>query len=110
MKKILDSEENDLGFKPLQVEVTGSFEDAFRRFKSLVQKEKILSKYKEKQTYEKPSDKKRRKIREAQERNFLLKQRELLIQSGEWEKRYLKKQKKKQEKLNNKSSEKRNNE
>lgn len=110
MKKILDADDNDLGLKPLQVEVTGSFEDAARRFKSLVQKEKILSKYKEKQSYEKPSDRKRRKIREAQERNYALQQREQLIQSGEWEKRYIKKQKKKQEKINSKLSEKKNNE
>ncbi len=101
-----DYKDNPLGLKPLQVEVTGSFEEAVRRFKSLVQKEKILSKYKEKQVYEKPSDKKRREAREAKERAYLLKQREQMIQSGEWEKRYLKRQQKRQERLNNRSSDK----
>jgi len=97
---------NELGLKPLQVEVTGSFEDAIRKFKSLVQKEKILSKYKERQSYEKPSERKRRKAREARERAFLMRQKEQMIQSGEWEKRYIKRQQKKQEKMNNKSTEK----
>lgn len=101
-----DYRQSELGLKPLEVEVTGSFEDAVRRFKSLVQKEKILSKYKEKQVYEKPSDRKRRKAREAKERAYLMKQREQMIQSGEWEKRYLKKQQKRQQKLNSRSTEK----
>lgn len=50
-------------FLPLQVEVGSNFEDALRRFKSMVQKDKILSLYKEKQHYEKPSEKKRRRSR-----------------------------------------------
>ena len=46
--------------KPLEVIVyNNNFEKAFRAFRALVQKERILSAYKEKQTYEKPSDKKR---------------------------------------------------
>ena len=44
--------------------VNGNFDKAFRMFKSLVQRERILSSYKEKQSYEKPSDKKRRKRNE----------------------------------------------
>lgn len=51
--------------KPLEVKVYGNFEKAVRAFKALVQKEKILSQYKDAQVYEKPSDKKRRKINEA---------------------------------------------
>lgn len=50
--------------QPLEVKVNGNFERAFRIFKSIVQKERILSLYKEKQTYEKPSQKKRRKRNE----------------------------------------------
>lgn len=48
----------------LEVQVFGNFDKAFKIFRSLVQKERILSLYKEKQSYEKPSDKKRRKRNE----------------------------------------------
>lgn len=58
-------------FRPLEVKVTGSFEDAVRRFKSMVQKSKILSEVKERQYFEKPSDKKRRKSKEARQRQKL---------------------------------------
>lgn len=44
------------------------FEYALSIFKSIVQKERILSLYKEKQRYEKPSVKKRRKKIEALQR------------------------------------------
>ncbi len=51
--------------KPLEVRVyNGNFDKALRAFRALVQKERILSAYKEKQSYEKPSDKKRRKRNE----------------------------------------------
>lgn len=49
---------------PLEVKVTGNFDQAMRLFRALVQKEKVLSTYKEKSRYEKPSDKKRRKRNE----------------------------------------------
>jgi small subunit ribosomal protein S21 len=55
---------------PLQVVVYGNFERAFRTFKNLVQKERILSDFKEKQSFEKPSDKKRRKKNEAKRKLF----------------------------------------
>ena len=55
---------------PLQVVVYGNFERAFRTFKNLVQKERILSDFKEKQSFEKPSDKKRRKKNEAKRKRF----------------------------------------
>jgi len=48
----------------LEVKVFGSFDKAMRAFRALVQKERILSLYKEKQSYEKPSDKNRRKRNE----------------------------------------------
>ncbi len=52
--------------QPLEVRVyNNSFDKALRAFRALVQKERILSEYKEKQSYEKPSDKKRRKRNEA---------------------------------------------
>lgn len=50
--------------KFLEVEVNGNFEKAFKIFRSIVQKERILSLYKEKGSFEKPSDKKRRKRNE----------------------------------------------
>lgn len=51
--------------QPLEVKVYGNnFEKALKAFRALVQKERILSAYKEKQTYEKPSDKRRRKKNE----------------------------------------------
>lgn len=50
---------------PLEVKVySGNFDKALRAFRALVQKERILSTYKEKQSYEKPSDKRRRKRNE----------------------------------------------
>lgn len=75
-------------FKPLQVEVRGSssedFEHAHRAFKSLVQKEKVISLYKERQFYEKPSDRKRRKKREAFEKRLSMERKTQLIKAGEW--------------------------
>jgi small subunit ribosomal protein S21 len=50
--------------EPLQVKVYDNLDRALRAFRALVQKERILSLYKEKQFYEKPSDKKRRKRNE----------------------------------------------
>lgn len=51
--------------QPLEVKVfNNNFDKALRAFRALVQKERILSLYKEKQSYEKPSDKKRRKRNE----------------------------------------------
>lgn len=89
-------------FKPLQVEVRDSFEDAVRRFKSEVQKEKIINTIKERRFYEKPSVLKKRKKREADKRKFLAELREKQIQSGEWEKIQKRKEKKKNQKLQDK--------
>src|ERR1035437_8781633 len=51
--------------QPLEVKVYGgNFDRAMRSFRSIVQKERILSIYKEKQSYEKPSQKRRRKRNE----------------------------------------------
>jgi ribosomal protein S21 len=89
---------------PLQIVIAKpcteySFMDAFRKFKSLVQKERIIGIVKEKMAYEKPSQKKRRKSREAVERNRITAMREQQIQSGEWDKRQKKRQQKKQKRL-----------
>jgi small subunit ribosomal protein S21 len=47
--------------KPLEVKVVDNFDRAFKAFRAIVQKEKVISNFKQKQTYEKPSDRKRRK-------------------------------------------------
>lgn len=52
--------------QPLEVKVFGNnFDKALRAFRALVQKERVLSSFKERQSYEKPSDKKRRKKNES---------------------------------------------
>ena len=52
--------------QPLEVKVFGNnFDKALRAFRALVQKERVLSTYKEKQAYEKPSNKRRRKRNES---------------------------------------------
>ncbi len=60
----------------LEVKIHGTskeqFERAVKAFRAIVQKEKILSLYKEKQTYEKPSEKKRRKHNEYLQKQFEL--------------------------------------
>jgi small subunit ribosomal protein S21 len=57
--------------QPFQVVVHGNnFDKAFKLFRSMVQKERTLSLYKEKQGFEKPSDKKRRKRKESGRRAF----------------------------------------
>ncbi len=75
------------------------FEEGFKRFKSMVQKEKILSLYKERSTYEKPSVKSRRKHREALERKRIAECREQQILSGEWERRQKVKEQKRKRKM-----------
>lgn len=57
--------------QPLEVKVYhGNFDKALRAFRALVQKERILSIYKEKQSYEKPSDKRRRKRNEMKRKRL----------------------------------------
>jgi len=57
--------------QPLEVRVYGdNFDRALRAFKTIVQKERILSTYKEKQSYEKPSVRRRRKKAEARRKAF----------------------------------------
>lgn len=88
--------------KYVEIPVTSSFEDAFRKFKSLVQKERIIGQLKAREAYEKPSKAKRRKQREAEQNRILQAMREKMIESGEWEKRKRKKEQKKAEKLEQK--------
>ncbi|MCS7262064.1 MAG: 30S ribosomal protein S21 [Aquificaceae bacterium] len=55
------------------------FEKAFKRFKRIVEREGILTEVKRRQFYEKPSEKKKRKERQARKRMIkALKKRNLL--------------------------------
>ncbi len=59
--------------QPLEVVVYGNnFDKALRFFRNKVQKERILSLYKEKQSYEKPSNKRRRKRNEMKRKRLEL--------------------------------------
>lgn len=91
-------------FKPLQVQVFGNFEKAMKSFRSLVQSEKILSDFKEKSRYEKPSDKKRRKKAEAIQRAYEEEMKMKKILSGEYEKEKAKKQLRKEQKMRQRSA------
>ena len=85
--------------KPLEIKVTGNFEEASRRFKTLVQAEGIIAEFKQRQTYEKPTEKKRRKRREAKEHRMMLAAREKMIASGEWDRKQKRKEQKRLEKI-----------
>lgn len=59
--------------QPLEVKVySNNFDKALRAFRALVQKERILSTYKENQFYEKPSDRRRRKRNEMKRKRLEL--------------------------------------
>jgi small subunit ribosomal protein S21 len=85
--------------KPLEIKVRDSFEQASRAFKNLVQKEGILALYKEKQSYEKPSIKRRKKKLIAIENRIAEENKQRMIESGEWEKRIKRKLKRKEQKI-----------
>ena len=56
---------------PLQaVNYDNNFERMFKTFRAMVQKEKIVSQIKENRAFEKPSDKKRRRVKEAARKRF----------------------------------------
>jgi small subunit ribosomal protein S21 len=78
-------------FSPIEVKVHNNFDKALKTFRALVQSEKILSLYKEKQSYEKPSEKRRRKQNEALKRAFDVEMKQKKILSGEYEKEKTKK-------------------
>ena len=93
--------------RPIEVVVEGSsredFEWAVRKFKMLFQRERIVGQLKEKSAYEKPSAKKRRKRREAEDRRLMTAMRERMMKSGEWERRQKKKAQKQIKKQEQKS-------
>jgi small subunit ribosomal protein S21 len=93
MNKI--AEIQDMEFSHLEVVVRNdNIEDAIRRFRMMVQSDGVLIKHREKEGYEKPSVKRRRKSNEAQRRTQLAEAREKMMISGEWDRRQEKKEKK----------------
>lgn len=87
-------------FHPLEVKVYGNdSEGAARRFKMLIQKEQILIEYKARQSFEKPSVRKRRKKQEAVKQRVIVELREKQILSGEFERRQRAKEIKRQKKV-----------
>jgi ribosomal protein S21 len=81
-------------FLPLEVKVYGyNFDKAFKAFRAIVQKERILSLYKQKQSFEKPSVKRRRKRNEMKQKRLELEAKKAKMLSGEFERELLKKQK-----------------
>lgn len=96
--RVDNSGREEVDCRPLEIVVTGSFEDAFRRFKTLVQSEGVINEFKVRQAYEKPSIKARRKSREAAERRMMMEAREAQMLSGEWDKRQKRKEQKRLEK------------
>lgn len=96
-KYLSDDYLND--FSPLEIKVHGNnFERAFRNFRFLVQKERIIADFKQKQSYEKPSVKRRRKQNEMRQKRLEMEARQAKIDSGEFEKELMRKQKLKEEK------------
>jgi ribosomal protein S21 len=95
-------QDSDLKFRPLEVVVDGTcrddFEFAMKKFKSLFQKEGVLGYLKNKSAFEKPSDKKRRKIRDSENRKRIADYKERLVLSGQWDKIQQDKVKKKMQK------------
>jgi small subunit ribosomal protein S21 len=65
--KAVDSHE-PIQARPLEVKVGDNFDKAFKIFRSIVQKERVISTFKERQSYEKPSVRRRRKRAESQQK------------------------------------------
>jgi len=114
LKKNIKVEKNASGFRPidlsyfspLEVHVrNGRIDEATKIFKSIVQKEQVLTLYNDKSRYVKPSVKKRMKSAAAQQRLKAAEIKQKLIDSGEYEKR---KQKKELKRSSNKSEKKSN--
>jgi ribosomal protein S21 len=85
-------------FSPIEVKVNNNFDKAFKQFRTLVQSEGILALYKEKQSYEKPSVKKRRKHSESLRKVMEAETKHKKVVSGEYEKEKAKKLAKKEQK------------
>jgi small subunit ribosomal protein S21 len=56
------------GFKPIEVDVKDNIDKALRALKNRMSREGVLQEIKKRRFFEKPSVKRKRKIREAQKR------------------------------------------
>lgn len=90
-------------FKPLQVEVTSSFDRAMKAFRVLVQSEQVITNYKRRMSYESPSQKRRRKHKESLQRIWEENIKQEKIANGTYEsekkRKELKREKKQEEKM-----------
>jgi len=74
IKEVKGPSTEDLHFSPLEVKIPfedqsrDRFEMHIKRFRAKVTKDRIMSDWKEHQSYEKPSERKRRKRRESAQR------------------------------------------
>jgi len=74
IKEVKGPNTEDLHFSPLEVKIPHDdqgrdrFEMHIKRFRAKVTKDRIMSDWKEHQSYEKPSERKRRKRRESAQR------------------------------------------
>jgi ribosomal protein S21 len=83
-------------FSPLEVKVFGNYDRAVKSFRTLVQADGVLALHKQRQGYEKPSEKKRRKHDETMQRLAEAEIKQKKILSGEYEKEKQKKLEKKE--------------
>jgi small subunit ribosomal protein S21 len=97
--RLSDSRGEELELSPLQVKVQDNFDRAFKAFRAIVQKERILSEFKRRGSYEKPSNKKRRKKSESLRKLHDAEIRAAKIASGEYEREIIKKNKIKEQKM-----------
>jgi len=113
LKKFTKVEKNASGFRPidlnhfspLQVIVrNGRVDEASKIFKSIVQKEQILTLYNDKSRYVKPSVKKRMKSAAARQRIKAAEIKQKSIDDGSYEAKKLKKEQKKAKNKNEKKS------
>lgn len=86
-------------FKPLQVEVGNNFERAFRNFRQMVQAEQVVAEWKRRQSYEKPSQRRRREKNEALQRAFEEGIKAKKLADGSFAREQEKKQQKKEQRL-----------
>lgn len=107
MSKFTKTEKNASGFRPIDLEYfqplqvivrNGRVDEASKIFKSLVQKDQVLTLFNEKSRYVKPSIKKRMKSAAAQQRIKSAEIKQKLIDSGELDRRKLKKEQKRSSK------------
>ena len=99
MSKIPTPFEDLEPFEFLEVKVNhpDEFERAVKNWKALVQKSGVLNDFRAHASYEKPSDKRRRKKREMIENIRISEIREKQILSGEWDKRRKRREKRRDE-------------